>query len=108
MLSFRLETLLAPGGAWHEEEPPSVPVYGILLYPELVLSPDERLSATARALVSPLLDGSALLVPEVSLSLHKGLTFLGMASVSIGDGTDSYSFERAGGLTFILGCAYTY
>jgi hypothetical protein len=106
-LSVRLETLVAPGGSWREEEPPAVPVYGILLYPELVLAVNSSLSVTARALVSPV-DGSALLVPGVSLSLHKGLTFLGMASVALGDGTDSYSFDRAGGLTFILGCAYTY
>jgi hypothetical protein len=106
-LSFRLETLVAPGGSWNEEEPPAVPVYGILLYPELALGIGDSFSVTARALVSPV-DGSAWLVPGVSLSLHKGLTFLGMASVSIGDGTDSYSFDRAGGLAFLLGCAYTY
>jgi hypothetical protein len=82
-------------------------VYGILLYPELVLGIDDTFSVTVRALVSPV-DGSALFVPGVSLSLHKGLTFLGMMSASIGDGTDSYSFDRAGGLAFILGCAYTY
>jgi hypothetical protein len=106
-LSVRLETLVAPGGSWKEEEPPAAPVYGILLYPELVLTLDTSLSVTARALVSPV-DGSALLVPGVSLSLHKGLTFLGMASVSVGDPTDSWSFDRAGGLAFLLGCAYTW
>jgi hypothetical protein len=106
-LSIRLETLVAPGGSWNEEEPPATPVYGILLYPELVLGIDDTFSVTVRALVSPV-DGSALFVPGVSLSLHKGLTFLGMMSASIGDGTDSYSFDRAGGLAFILGCAYTY
>ncbi len=106
-LSVRLETLVAPGGSWKEEEPPAVPVYGILLYPELVLAVDSSFSVTARALVSPV-DGSALLVPGVSLSLHKGLTFLAMASVSLGDGTDSWSFTRAGGLAFLLGCAYGY
>jgi hypothetical protein len=106
-LSVRLETLVAPCGSWSEEEPPASPVYGILIYPEFVLAVDSTFSATVRALVSPV-DGSALLVPGVSLSLHKGLTFLGMASVSFGDGTDSYSFDRAGGLVFLLGCAYTY
>jgi hypothetical protein len=106
-LSVRLETLLAPGGSWKEEEPSASAVYGILLYPELTLSLDDAVSVTVRALVSPV-DGSALLVPGVSLSLHKGLTFLGMASVGLGDGTDSWSFDRAGGLAFLLGCAYTY
>ena len=66
-----------------------------------------RFSVTTRALVSPV-DGSALFVPGVSLSLHKGLTFLGMASVGLGDETDCFSFDRPGGLAFILGCAYTY
>ena len=106
-LSLRLETLVAPGGSWSEEEPPAAPVYGILLYPELALGIDDAVSVTMRGLISPV-DGSAWLVPGVSLSLHKGLTFLGMASVSLGDGTDSYSFDRPGGLAFLLGCAYTY
>jgi hypothetical protein len=106
-LSIRLETLVAPGGSWSEEEPSTSAVYGILLYPELVFGLDESFSVTMRALVSPV-DGSALLVPGVSLSLHKGLTFLGMASVGLGDGTDSFGFDRFGGLAFILGCAYTY
>jgi hypothetical protein len=106
-LSIRLETLLAPGGSWSEEEPPAAPVYGILLYPELALGLDDAVSVTARAVVSPI-DGSAWLVPGISVSLHKGLTFLGMASVGLGDGTDSYSFDRPGGLAFLLGYAYTY
>jgi hypothetical protein len=106
-LSVRLETLVAPFGSWKEEEPPAVPVYGILLYPELALGLDGFVSVTVRGLVSPV-DGSAWLVPGVSLSLHKGLTFLGMVSLSAGDATDRYSFDRAGGLAFLLGCAYTY
>lgn len=106
-LSLRLEMLVAPGGSWQEEEPPVVPVYGIVFYPELALGLDDAVSVTLRGLVSPV-DGSAWLVPGVSLSLHKGLTFLGMASVSFGDATDRYSFDRAGGLAFLLGCAYTY
>jgi hypothetical protein len=106
-LSIRLETLVAPGGSWSEQEPSASAVYGILLYPELAFSLDESFSVTMRALVSPV-DGSALLVPGVSVSLHKGLTFLGMASVGLGDATDSFTFDRFGGLAFILGCAYTH
>jgi hypothetical protein len=106
-LSIRLETLLAPGCDWQEEEPSASAVYGILLYPELALALDDAITITARALVSPV-DGSALLVPGVSLSLHKGLAFLGMATVGIGDKTDSYGFERPGGLAFLLGCAYVW
>ena len=106
-LSARLEALVAPGGSWSEQEPSASAVYGLLLYPELALVIGDSVSVTARALVSPV-DGSAWLVPGVSLSLHKGLTFLGMASVSTGDATDSFAFDRAGGLSFLLGCAYTY
>jgi hypothetical protein len=106
-LSLRLETLLAPGCSWNEEEPSASAVYGILLYPELALDIDNAVSVTARALVSPV-DGSALLVPGVSLSLHKGLAFLGMATVGVGDATDSYGFDRPGGLAFLLGCTYTW
>lgn len=106
-LSIRLETLLAPGRSWEEEEPSASAVYGILLYPELSLALGDAVTISARALVSPV-DGSALLVPGFSLSLHKGLAFLGMASVGIGDATDSYSFDLPGGLGFLLGCTYTW
>jgi hypothetical protein len=110
-LSLRLEALAAPAGAWQEVDPapPSAPatVYGLLLYPEISLALDSAVSVAARALVSPV-DGSALIVPGVSVSVHKGLSFLGLASVSIGDETDSWSWTRRGGLSFLLGCAYTY
>jgi hypothetical protein len=106
-LSARLEALLAPGGSWREEEPPELPVYGVVLYPELGLTFDDAVSVTLRGLLSPL-DGSAWFVPGVSLSLHKGLTFLGMASIGIGDATDRYGFDRPGGLAVLLGCEYTY
>jgi hypothetical protein len=103
-LSIRLEGLLAPGGAWQEVEPPEVPVHGLLLYPELLLSVDQVLGVSLRSVVSPV-DGSALLVPGVSLSVHKGLTFLGMATISLGDETDTYAWQRRGGVSFLLGCS---
>ena len=110
-LSVRLEALAAPAGEWHEVDPalPPAPatVYGLLLYPEIAFAFDNALSLTARAIVSPI-DRSALIVPGVSVSVHKGLSFLGTASVSIGDETDTWSWTRRGGLSFLLGCAYTY
>jgi len=110
-LSLRLEALAAPAGAWQEVDPAPPPapatVYGLLLYPEISLAFDNAISLAARALVSPV-DGSALIVPGVSVSVHKGLSFLGMASVSIGDETDNWSWSRQAGLSFVLGCAYSY
>ena len=96
-------------GQWQEAEPPGppAPVYGLLLYPELALGIDSRLSVTARALVSPV-EASALIVPGVSVSLHKGLSFFAVASVGLGDGTDTWAWDRRGGLSFLAGCAYTY
>jgi len=110
-LSLRLEALVCPAGSWAELEPSSPPdpppVYGLLLYPELALALGQAVSVTARALISPV-DGSALLAPAVALSLHKGLTFLGMASVALGDSTDTFAWDRRGGLSFTAGCAYSY
>ena len=108
-LSMRLEVLAAPGGEWQEVEPagPAAPVYGLLLYPELALALDSDIAITARALVSPV-DASAVVVPGISVSLHKGLSFFGMASLSFGDSTDSWSGDRRGGVAFLAGCAYTY
>jgi hypothetical protein len=108
-LSLRLEALAAPAGEWQEVEPPGppAPVYGLLLYPELSLTIDKAVSLTARGLVSPV-DASALLVPGISVSLHKGLSFLAMASIGVGDRTDTWSWDRWGGIAFLAGCAYTY
>jgi hypothetical protein len=105
-LALRLEALLAPWGSWSELEAAS-PVYGIVLYPELILSVDRSVSIAARALVSPV-ERSALLVPGVTLSLHKGLTFLGLATLAVGDRTDTWSWERRGGVAVTAGCAYSY
>lgn len=110
-LSLRLEALVAPAGSWQEVDPSPPPapatVYGLLLYPEVSLALDNAVSLAARAIVSPV-DGSALIVPSVSLSVHKGLSLLGLASVSIGDATDSWSWSRQAGLSFALGCALSY
>ena len=110
-LSLRLEALAAPAGAWQEVDPAPPPapatVYGLLLYPEISLALDSAVSLAARALVSPV-DGSALIVSSIGVSVHKGLSLLGMASVSIGDETDSWSWSRQAGLSFALGCALSY
>ncbi|MBE3064281.1 MAG: hypothetical protein IMZ69_04610, partial [Spirochaetes bacterium] len=110
-LSLRLEALAAPAGAWQEVDPAPPPapaaVYGLLLYPEISLALDSAVSLAARALVSPV-DGSALIVSSIGVSVHKGLSLLGMASVSIGDETDSWSWSRSAGLSFALGCALSY
>jgi hypothetical protein len=107
-LSMRLEALAAPWGEWEEIEPPGAPAaYGILLYPEIGLSVGQELSLTARALISPV-DGSALLVPALSLTLWKGLSFLGMASIAVGDETDTWSWERSGSIALLVGCALSY
>lgn len=108
-LGMRLEALAAPAGEWAEVEPPGLPapVYGLLLYPELALAVDSRLTVTARALVSPV-EASAVIVPGVSVSLHEGLSFFAMASVGLGDATDTWAGDRRGGLSFLAGCAFTY
>jgi hypothetical protein len=108
-LGLRLEALVAPAGEWAEVEPPGLPapVYGLLLYPELALAVDSRLSVTARALVSPV-EASAVIVPGVSVSLHEGLSLFAMASVALGDGTDSWAWDRRGGLSLLAGSAFTY
>jgi hypothetical protein len=108
-LGIRLEALAAPAGEWEEAEPPGppAPVYGLLLYPELALAVDSRLSVTARALVSPV-EASAVIVPGVSVSLHEGLSFFAMVSVGLGDATDTWAGDRRGGLSFLAGCAFTY
>jgi hypothetical protein len=108
-LGMRLEALVAPAGEWAEVEPPGVPapVYGLLLYPELALAVDSRLSVTARALVSPV-EASAVIVPGVNVILHGGLSLFAMASVGLGDDTDTWAWDRRGGLSFLAGCAFAY
>ena len=110
-LSLRLEALAVPAGSWQEVDPAPPPapatVYGLLLYPEVSLALDNAVSLALRALVSPV-DGSALLVPGLTVSVHTGLSLLGMASASMGDETDSWSWSRQAGLSFVLGCAYAY
>ena len=108
-LSLRLEALAAPFGEWQEVEAagPPAPVYGLLLYPEAALAIDSAVTVTARAIVSPV-DASALLVPGISVSLHKGLSFFGMASLGFGGDTDTWAWNRLGGLSFLAGCASTY
>ena len=103
-LSMRLETLVAPARDWVEVEAPLGPTYGILLYPELTLSVERALSISLRSVISPV-DGSALLVPSLSLGLQPGLSWLFLASVALGDETDTYSTRRAGGLSFLVGAA---
>jgi hypothetical protein len=49
-----------------------------------------------------------LIVPGISLSLHKGLSFLGMATIDVGDDTDPSRWGRRGALSLIAGCAYSY
>jgi len=109
VLSLRLEALCAPAGEWQESEAPAppAPVYGLLLYPEASLAVDSSVTVSARALVSPV-DGSAVIVPGVSVTLHKGLSLLAMASLALGDNTDSWAWNRRGGLTFLAGCAFAY
>lgn len=109
VLSLRLEALAAPAGEWRESEAvvPPLPVYGLLLYPEASLSIDTSVTVSARALVSPV-DGSAVIVPGVSVSLHKGLALLAMAGISLGDATDTWAWSRRGGLSLMAGCSFVY
>ncbi len=108
-LSLRMEALCAPAGEWQESDAPfpPAPVYGLLLYPEASLAVDSRVTVSARALVSPV-DGSAVIVPGVSVSLHTGLSLVAMASVALGDDTDSWASNRRGGLSFLAGAAFVY
>jgi hypothetical protein len=108
-LSLRLEAVCRPFGLWAK---PSVPaptdIYGLLVYPEVSLSPSDVLSFGLRAMVNPI-DFSGLATANVTFAIYQGLTIIGSVWVMWGDGGDPvFGFGRAGDLGVSAGLNFIY
>jgi len=91
-LNLRLEGLLRPGGSWKAGENPRE--YGIYLYPEISLSPDDRRTYFYRAVVSPV-DISALHVIGGNWNIYQGFTLLSYAGIASGEKGDIFSLHNS-------------
>ena len=92
-VNLRLEGVLRPEGSWSENEQASSGSreYGIYLYPEVSLSPDDRRSIFYRAVVSPV-DLSAVHMLGGSWNIYQGFKLLGFAGLNSGERGDRFSW----------------
>ncbi|WP_319559980.1 hypothetical protein [Marispirochaeta sp.] len=91
-LNLRIEGLLRPRGSWKDGKDPRE--YGLYLYPEISLSPDDRRNIFYRAIVSPV-DISALHVIGGSWNIYQGFTLLGYAGIASGEKGDLFSLHNS-------------
>ncbi|WP_319478718.1 hypothetical protein [Marispirochaeta aestuarii] len=90
-LNLRLEGLLRPRGSWRAGEDPRE--YGLYLYPEISLTPDDRRNFFYRAVVSPV-DISALHVVGSSWNIYQGFTLLAYTGIASGEKGDLFSLQN--------------
>ncbi len=109
-LNMRLEGLFRPEAAWQAE---SGEEYGIYLYPELNLIPDDRKNIFYRAVVSPV-DISAVHTLGGSWNIYQDFDLLTYAGFNSGESGDTFAWDaEAGGGRYpgwfvTLGCEFTY
>ncbi len=126
-ISLRLESTVRPAGSWepieHSVENGTVTAiegpeetesgersgeqYGILLYPEVVISPTSSLSFIGRSVFSPI-DASGLVTVGTSWNIYQGFTLLGFVSVQGGGPKDLFGWDRAGDFAVNLGMEFTF
>ena len=95
-LSMRLEGLVMPLQEWEEQGPQAaedIPVYGLLLYPEIVYIPDTSLQYSVRGLLSPV-DLSGQVTLGVSWNILQGFTVNGYLIINAGDSRDTFAWSR--------------
>ena len=90
-LNLRLEGLLRPRGSWRAGEDPRE--YGLYLYPEISLTPDDRRNFFYRAVVSPV-DISALHVVGSSWNIYQGFSLLAYTGIASGEKGDLFSLQN--------------
>ena len=113
-LQLRLEGLLRPDGEWRESEQvrSDETEYGLYLYPEISVTPDDRRSFFYRAVVSPV-DVSALHTLGASWNIYQDFTLSGYAGIATGERSDRFPLDPgssadAGGYFLSLGCEFLF
>lgn len=125
-ISLRLESMVRPAGSWepidHSAEDGTAAAgasepdaegsgseeqYGILLYPEIVISPTTSLSFIGRSVFSPI-DASGLFTVGTSWNVYQGFTLLGFVSLQGGGPNDLFGWDRAGDFTVNLGMEFAF
>ncbi len=105
-LTFRLESLLYPAGAWKETEDVH-PGYGLLFYPEMNWSISDTVSLFVRFLISPI-DTSALTTLGGNWNIFTGFDLLGFINIEGGDDSDTYAYGNPGWFSVTLGTRYIF
>jgi hypothetical protein len=110
--SLRLESMIKPWAEWEpiEYDPENEEVeedYGILLYPEIVVSPTQGLSFIARSVFSPI-DFSGLFTLGTSWNIYQNFSILGYTSIQAGHREDLFGWDRDGDFSVSIGFEFTY
>lgn len=105
-LDARLEALIRPGAAWSDAGEPGS-IYGLLLYPELILTPGRTFSVVGRSVVSPI-DASALTSAGVNWNLFGGFDMLAFVTVQSGGESDTFGWKRPGAVSLLSGFNYRF
>ena len=113
-MSFRLEGLIMPWGEWEEsspEKPEDIPVYGILLYPEITYLPAETVSLSLRSVFSPV-DMSARITAGTSWNVFQGFSLVCFGTFNAGGGRDTFPWSKEAdlwqpGVDFMDGIGFT-
>ena len=95
-LSMRLEALILPFRKWEEKVPENVddiPVYAVLVYPELTYIPADTIQYSLRAVISPV-DLSAQITAGSSWNVFQGFTLNGFLTMNAGESRDTFSWSR--------------
>ena len=111
-LSLRLESMIKPWAEWEpiEYDPENEEVeedYGILIYPEIVVSPTQGLSFIARSVFSPI-DFSGLFTVGANWNIYQNFSILGYSSVQAGHREDLFGWDRDGDFSVSIGFEFTY
>ena len=109
-LTLRLEGALRPFANWQEVDnpDPNTTLYGLLIYPEIIYSPEDVLSFYLRTLFSPV-DLSGLVSLGMNFNIYQGFTIMAFASCMFGDSTDLYfGWGKQGDISFIFGLQYIF
>ncbi len=109
-LTLRLEGLVQPFQSWTESTTEGTE-YGVLLYPEISLTPSDTISLSLRSIISPI-DGSAQITAGGSWNVFQGFSILGYLIGQVGDAEDTFSWTHASpnwtSLACMVGINYIY
>jgi len=106
-LFFRLEGLVIPYASWSEKNSTEDAEYALMLYPEISWSATDSLNFVLRNIISPV-DRSALITAGIHWNVYEGFKILSFSTVQAGETTDTYSWNKPGGIGVTAGFQFTY